>query len=186
MTTPSLTFHKTETFGYSLNGKEIPVPQGFPYSMVMDTYAGTTAKILSGANGSTDRDYNNRSYTKMVNTGWTERSADTISDVLSLWGMTDMNDAYTDKFALSVSYDPSVVVNVGSINQGSVVALSTKDQNGNWVNAVDRNVGGKKKFVLGPWRSAYPLGTYGVDPATHTAWAVVNTAGSGQFAVVQN
>jgi hypothetical protein len=46
-------------------------------------------------------------------------------------------------------------------------------------------VGGGKKFVLGAWKSFYPLGTYGVDPATQTAWAVVNTTGSGQFAVVQ-
>ena len=36
-------------------------------------------------------------------------------------------------------------------------------------------------FVLGPWKAKYGLGTYGIDPASHTAWAVVNYDGS--FAV---
>jgi len=179
-------FVKAETFGYSLNGKEFLVAQGAPYTTVTDSYAGTTATILSGTNGSTLKDYSTRALTKAVDTGWTDRGSDTISDVLSLWGMNDLYAPSTDKFTLSVSYDPAVMVNTDTINQGKVVALSTKDQNGNWVNVVNQNVGGKKKFVLGPWNSAYPLGTYGVDPVTHTAWAVINTTGSGQFAVVQN
>ena len=37
------------------------------------------------------------------------------------------------------------------------------DANGDWVNAVDRNTGGTKKFVAGPWQSSYGLGTYGID-----------------------
>jgi hypothetical protein len=185
-TTPALNFVKAESFGYSLNGKEFLVAQGASYTTVSDTYNNTTSKILSGINGSTVTDFSGRHTTKAVDTGWTDRGSDTISDVLSLWGMNDLYAASTDKFTLSVSYDPTVVVNTDTINQGLVVALSTKDQNGNWVNAVNQNVGGGKKFVLGPWRSAYPLGFYGVDPATHTAWAVINTTGSGQFAVVQN
>jgi len=184
--TPTLTFVKKETWGYSLNGKEFPVVQGASYTTVTDTYASTTAKILSGVNGSTAKDYNSRALTKMVNTGWTDKGADTISDVLSLWGMTDLGATSTDKFALSLSYDPTVAVTADTINQGQVVALSTKDANGNWVNAVTQNVGGVKKFVLGPYRSAYPLGYYGVDPATHTAWAVINNTGSAQFSVVQS
>jgi hypothetical protein len=36
------------------------------------------------------------------------------------------------------------------------------------------NFGGAKKFVLGPWKSDYGLGTYGIDLKTHTAWAVIN------------
>jgi hypothetical protein len=76
------------------------------------------------------------------------------------------------------------VVNRDRINQGFMVALNTKDENGSWVQAVDKNNGGKKKFVLGPWNKVYPLGTYGVDPNTHTAWAVINHA--SQFAVMEN
>jgi hypothetical protein len=185
-TTPALNFAKAETFGYSLNGKEFLVAQGASYTTVNDTYAGTTAKILGGVNGSATTDFNGRHFTKAVDTGWTDRGSDTISDVLSLWGMNDLYATSTDKYTLSVSYDPTVVVNADTINQGLVVALSTKDANGNWVNAVDKNVGGGKKFVLGPWRNAYPLGYYGVDPTTHTAWAVINTTGSVQFAVVQS
>ena len=136
-------------------------------------------------NGSTAATNYGKATVKAVNTGWAPQACDTLSDVLTLWGMADLGAVKTDTFALSVSYNPKLVVNTGTINQGIVVALSTKDQNGNWVNAVNQNVGGEKKFVLGPWRSVYPLGTYGVDPATHTAWAVINTTGSGLFAVVQ-
>jgi hypothetical protein len=59
--------------------------------------------------------------------------------------------------------------------------LAAIDDNGNWINAVDRNYGGSKQFVYGPWDSSYKLGTYGVDPNTHTAWAVINY--TGDFAV---
>jgi DNA repair exonuclease SbcCD nuclease subunit len=183
--TPAFNFVKKETWGYSTNGKEFLVGQGGTYTTVQDTYNATTAKILNGTNGSTKKDYTNRQLTKNVDTGWTTKGTDTISDVLSIWGMTDLGAASTDTFALSVSYDPSVVVNTSSINAGQVVALSTKDVNGNWVNAVDKNAGGRKRFILGAFNKAYPLGTYGVDPVAHTAWAVVNSTGSGQFAVVQ-
>ena len=89
-TTPVLNFVKAETFGYSLNGKEFLVPQGASYTKVMDTYAGTTARILGGINGSTAADFDGRHFTKAVDTGWTDRGCDTISDVFSLWGMADL------------------------------------------------------------------------------------------------
>jgi hypothetical protein len=38
-------------------------------------------------------------------------------------------------------------------------------------------------FVLGPWNASYPLGVYGLDLSTHTAWAVINY--NGEFAVGQ-
>ena len=56
----------------------------------------------------------------------------------------------------------------------------TRDH-GRWVNGVDGNTDGVKRLVHGPWKRAYGLGTFGVDPSTHTAWAVVNHGGS--FAV---
>ena len=59
--------------------------------------------------------------------------------------------------------------------------LAVRNADGNWVNAVDRNTGGTKKFIVGPWSSEYTLGTYGVDTSTSTAWAVINCA--GDFAV---
>jgi len=63
-------------------------------------------------------------------------------------------------------------------------ALATLDDEGNWNNAVDKNIGGTKKFVVGSWKPSYTLGTYGVDPYTHTAWAVINY--EGDFAIVGN
>jgi hypothetical protein len=57
------------------------------------------------------------------------------------------------------------------------LGLVTKDKNGHWVNAVDLNFGGSKKFVFGPYKSTYELGTYGVDSKTGTVWAVINYAG---------
>jgi hypothetical protein len=59
--------------------------------------------------------------------------------------------------------------------------LATRDAGGKWVAAVDGNFGGTKRFVMGPWRAGYGLGTYGVDPKTRTAWAVINH--EGEFAV---
>jgi hypothetical protein len=51
---------------------------------------------------------------------------------------------------------------------------------------VDNNLGdgGEKKFVVGSWKEEYGLGTYGVDPATKTAWAVINY--NGDFAVARD
>ena len=51
------------------------------------------------------------------------------------------------------------------------------------MNAVNRNFGGTKTFVSGPWTSSATLGTYGIDPATGNAWAVVNYA--SDFAIAQ-
>lgn len=209
-------FTKHDTFGYSLNGKEVLIPQGASYALTDTTdkaiangetgYLGTTAAILSGKNGSTGKDFNLRSLTKSVNTGWAPATDELVSDIFTLWGMQDSlatklipsgalatNYSYvvpnltkTDTYALSMTYDPDVVVNIDTINAGHLVALCIKGEDGDWVNAVDQNVGGRKRFILGKWNSAYPLGTYGVDPATHTAWAVINTTGGpSEFAVVQ-
>jgi hypothetical protein len=213
-------FTKHDTFGYSLNGKEVLVAQGGSYALTDDTakavlngepgYKGTTAAILSGKNNSTAKDYNLRPLTKSINTGWVPaaNAAGLASDIFTLWGMQDSlatqltpqaaaptynsysfvdpNLTKTDTYALSMTYDPAIVVNTDTINAGQVVALSTKDAGGNWVNAVDKNVGGRKRFILGKYNSAYPLGTYGVDAAAHTAWAVINTTnGPAEFAVVQ-
>ncbi|HEX2770495.1 MAG TPA: hypothetical protein VHN12_14550, partial [Geobacteraceae bacterium] len=184
--TPPLNFVKAETFGYSLNGKEFLVPQGATYTSVSDAYAGTTAKILSGANGSTAADFDGRHFIKTVDTGWAhvaerkcKKDEETASNILTLWGMADLYAANTDTFTLSLSYDlaKSHPAHLGK----GVFGLATKDDKDNWINAVDKNVGGVKKFVLGPWKPGYKLGTYGVDLRTKTAWAVINY--NAKFAV---
>ena len=65
------------------------------------------------------------------------------------------------------------MVSAGQLRSGTF-GLATRRADGTWVNAVDGNTGGTKRFVAGPWDSGYALGTYGADPATHTAWAVIN------------
>jgi hypothetical protein len=177
--TPALTFSKRETFGYSLNGKEFLVPQGGSYTVVQDSFKGTTAKILGGDNGSITTVYDGRATTKDVNTGWTPKNTRTFlmrdepaSNVLTLWGMTDLGSGQTDVYALSMSYDPYRLFPI-QLARG-LLGLVTRDENGNWVNAVDMNSGGTKKFVFGPWKPGYELGTYGIDLKTHTAWAVIN------------
>ena len=180
------TFTKHESFGYSLNGEEFLVPEGDSYAVVQDRYGRTTARILAGWNGSAGSDYAGRPFTKAVDTGWTPRTVmarrkggDTASDILTLWGMADLGSDRTDVYALSMSYDPATS-HRKHFDKG-LFALATRDADGNWTNAVDQNFGGSKQFVRGPWRPTYGLGTYGFDPRTKTAWAVINY--NGDFAV---
>jgi hypothetical protein len=177
-TTPLLNFVKAETFGYSLNGKEFLVCQNdqtdckdSSYTQVADSYNGTIAKILSGTNGSTAKDYDSRALTKAVDTGWEPKNNDLLdSDILTLWGMYDLYAPSTDVYTLSMTYDPGHSEHLGNGGFG----IATKDDQGNWVNAVSKNVGGTTTFVKGPWNPSYGLGTYGVDASTKTAWAVLN------------
>jgi hypothetical protein len=182
VTAPQLSgkFQKRDSFGYSLNGKEFLVLQGQSYSIVRDSFNNTTAKILSGINQSTATDFNGRSFAKDVATGWSHKECDTNSPVLSLWGMaSSLGSQQTDVYALSMSYDPHHV-NTSELRSG-LFGLAIKDANGKWINAVAKNFGGTEKFVYGPWTASYELGTYGVDPGTHTAWAVINH--SAKFAI---
>jgi hypothetical protein len=182
-TTPTLTYSKRETFGYSLNGSRFIVSQGGSYSVVSGSipagagFYGTSGRILNGTNGSTKRDYNDRAWTKSVNTGWAPRiTGTTLSDVFTLWGMTDLGATNSDTFAVSVSYDPATVTSA-TINAGHPAYLARKNADGGWVKAAS------SRFVLGPYNAKYPLGFYGLDRATNTAWAVVNQ--TGEFAVIQ-
>ncbi len=112
-TTPALSFVKAETFGYSLNGKEFLVCQAgqekcnSSYTQVADTYKGTTAKILSGTNGSKAQDFkqNAHSSRRLTPAGLT-RAANSASNILTLWGMADLNSDRTDVYTLSLSSKP--------------------------------------------------------------------------------
>lgn len=175
-TTPELTFKKVETFGYSLNGKEFLVCQegqekcNSSYTQVADTYNSTTAKILSGTNGSKAQDKAARAFLKTVDTGWTDKGSDVASNIVTLWGMADLGSKQTEDYTLALTDK--------STGRGAL-GLTTKSK-GKWINAVDKNKGGTKKYVAGPWKKGYALGTYGFDAKTHTAWAVINY--NGQFA----
>jgi hypothetical protein len=195
--TPKLEFVKKENFGYSLNGQKFEISQGGSYTVVQDSFGATTAKILDGNNNSTKTDLtpvafadlnnpqtpNNpnddtqvsgpRSFIKFVNTGWVANPTSKTfkSDILSLWGMSELSEILkTDTYALSMTFDLAKMAPIGC----GGISIASLDKSGKWVNAVDLNFGGTKKFVLGPYKAGYGLGTFGVDPKTKTAWAVVN------------
>jgi hypothetical protein len=181
--TPTLNFIKKATWGYSLNGKEFLVggTNGTSYTVVQDGFGKTSAKILSGTYSNKAIDYNGRILTQTVNAGWSPEVQGINSDILTLWGMADLGTGQTDVFTLSLGYD-HYSVNHEELKRG-LFGMVTKDAQGNWVNAVDKNFGGKKKFVYGPWLPGCELGTYGVDPHTKTVWAVTNY--NGDFAVAR-
>ena len=175
-TTPKMTFVKRESFGYGLNGKEFFVSQGHSYKSVVDHFRGTTARILGGVNGSVATDAAGRKLTKDVDTGWSAANRGLDSNVLNLWGLADVGRDRTDTYALSMSFN-------GYMHRHGHGMLAARKANGKWVNAVDLNVGGAKRFVHGPWKAKYGLGTFGIDWRSHTVWAIVDHA--GQFAVTR-
>ena len=172
--TPAFNFIKKATWGYSLNGKEFLVggTNDNSFTVVQDRFGKTSAKILSGTYNNKATDNNGRVLTQTVDIGWSPKTRGINSDILTLWGMADLGTGRTDVFTLSLSYDHSSV-NREKLKR-SLFGVVTKDAQGNWVNAVDKNFGGKKKFMYGRWLSGYELGTYGVDPHTKTVWAVIN------------
>ena len=198
-TAPVLTgnWQKVLSFGYSLNGKEFLVAQGASYTTVSDDtttavanaatygesgYVGTAVQILSGSNGSALKTKDGRKLTKAVNTGWAPAS-NTVSDIVTLWGLTDLAASQTDTIVVSVSFN-AAAYSTATLQSGAVCLGSRDLKSGTWINAVDGNiVGGAKQFVYGPYTSSYGLGSYGIDPTTGTAWAVVNGT-NRDFAVI--
>jgi hypothetical protein len=182
-------FYRRETWGYSLNGKEFVIAQGESYAAVKDQYGGTRAEVLGGTNAATETDRSLRPLVKTVNTGWSAPTSPAASShVLHLWGMgrslalwdgaltgllpAENRDAASDPFVLSLSYFEESAIPTLLGNGG--FGLASRRPDGAWVNAVDLNHGGSKRFVVGPWREGYALGTYGVDPSAKTAWAVLD------------
>lgn len=186
--TPTLSFVKKETFGYALNGKEYVIAQGGSYTGISSTSSltyGTTAKILSGSNLSIATDAAGRKIVKAVDTGWLQGQAvgtGAASDMFSLCGMqAALGSTQTDTYTLSLSYLVTAGTSAAELHGGHF-GLATLDSSGNWAAAVNKNTGGTSTFVAGPWEASYGLGTWGVDIATGTAWAVLNH--NGLFAVV--
>ena len=176
--TPTLNFVKRETFGYGLDGREFLVSPGESYTVVLDkSSTGTTARILSGSNGRNVRDGSNRPCANVVNTAWTAKTMHTASDILTLSGMArNLSSEQTDVYALSMTYSGSPISK--AVLKSGAFALATTDSEGNWVKAAH------ERFVFGPWNASYPLGTYGIDDTTNTAWAVINY--NGVFAAVHH
>jgi hypothetical protein len=194
--TPTFHFVRRESWSYSLNGKEFLIPQQMSYTVVKDRFNGTVARILDGTNNSTARDASlettggeGRRLTKAVDTGWigtdrmngisasmkSNRETGPASNIFMLSGMADPGNEETDVYVLSISYDPALCRQEDL--KSALFGLATKDADGKWVNAVDKDFGGAGKFVEGPWHKGYALGTYGIDPNKKTVWAVINFNG---------
>jgi hypothetical protein len=183
-------FVKVSSIHYSLNGKEKLVAQKGSYVMSDDTTVAETLEtgfkhtgmsILAGANASTSATNYGKALNNNVTTAWKASDSSLSSDILSLNGMArTLGSIYTDQYVISMTYTTGTISDT-LINAGLFGILTRNGQNG-WINAVNKNlVGIPTHFVLGPWNSSYPLGTYGVDTAAHTAWAVLNY--NGDFAV---
>ena len=173
-------FTLRETFGRSLNGEQFVVASGKPYTQVKDRSCdGTEVRILAGNNLSTATDANGILVSKVVSTGWTSRTHGVASDILSLQGLGSLSNAnahQTDTYVLELTHAEGLC-HLAKGKHG----LVAQDSNGEWVNAVELNFGGKAKFVNGGWNSSYPLGYYGVSG--DKAWAVVNF--QGKFAIAK-
>ena len=180
-------FTKKESFGYSLNGHEFVVAPGDSYSSINDAFGTTQFRVLAGKNGSNIADYGSRSMVKAVDTGWTPRQCYgslgrlLASDAVQLWGLANIgwdsvnhvNQSGTSApIVIQLSYDETLV---GSAVAGSfgIVTLSGST----WTNV------GTGTGLVGPYPvgTVPAVGTWGVDPNTHEAWAVVS--GNGPYAV---
>jgi hypothetical protein len=192
--TPQFHFVRKERWSYSLNGKQFLVPQGASYTVVKDRCNGNEAQILDGINASEAKDDTldtaggkGRPLCKAVNTGWLavkpskHGNGNPSSAVFLLGGLVELGGDHTDKFVLSMSYDPKKTPSKAKAS--GRFCLVTRDAAGRWINAVDANTGGSAIFIDGPWKPGYALGTHGIDRKHHTVWAVLNHEGA--FAVEQ-
>lgn len=181
-TTPALDFSWRETFGYGLGGKRFLVGAGQELKAVSDKGPGGTAmRILAGKNGNYAMDLSGRPFGLAISTGW-RGDADAAGEVLALSGLAcELGSRRTDVYVLSLGYDTERVSRSGILS-GALALASLDAKEGRWLRAVERNLGGGREFVMGPWRPGYPLGTHGVDTATRSVWAVLNH--QGQFAAM--
>ena len=94
------------------------------------------------------------------------------SDVVNVAG------SGTDTFTLQLSYNQVLAATVlGGENNAMLFWLDPSD--GTYKPAVAGNTGGTPQFIVGAYDPAtdFVLGYYGVDPTTHTAWAVLDHDG---------
>jgi 3',5'-cyclic AMP phosphodiesterase CpdA len=192
--TPNFNFVKKETWGYSLSPSGVAsfaVLEGQNYTINTPR---TVAKILKA--GRAANDYTGRSFQKPAAAWWADKStvtnANAISDVVTVLGAASAaikenhdsnNNNPNDPIGIQLSFDSSISLSRSDLNQGRMISVNVRDENGNWENAVDVNYGGTKRFVYGPYNAAYPLGTYGIDNVNKVAWAVVNH--DSDFAVIK-
>jgi T5SS/PEP-CTERM-associated repeat protein/autotransporter-associated beta strand protein len=119
----------------------------------------------------------NNSLARTVSMEWRDRTADEINLVGLASNVLDLTlgTGAAPTFVLKMKYDPAATgdtMNLGWLDAG--------DQK--WKLAVAGNIGGAPQRFLGPYDGNLTLGHYGLDPANHEVWAVVNH--QSQFAVL--
>lgn len=186
-------FVKIASESYSLNGKEAIVSQGGSYTTVTDNtsvashmepgFKGTSMAILSGTDGSTQKTNYNKAIQNDVNTGWKAGGPFLSSDILDLSGMSlTLSGPTTDQYALSMTYKSGPFIKSAVLASGKFCLLA-RNSNGQWVNAATLDSTGTPAFVLGAYTPGMAIGSYGINPVTKTAWAVLDY--NGEFAVGQ-
>jgi len=186
-TPPETGWSWREGWGSSLNGASFVVAPGESYTVVTDEFEGTTAAIIDGTNTSELTDYAGRTMSRRLVTGWEPAQAGDASHRLHLDGvhhnialhdeeltgqLPDQDETgQGDRFVLELTGDARPFRADGSYG------VAQRTDSGRWVNAVDRNHSGTKQFTKGAYREGYDVGTYGVDPRTKKAWAVLDHGG---------
>jgi len=104
-----------------------------------------------------------------------------ISDIVNISGTN------SDPYVVQLSYNP------GTITNGVTSPVLAWNNGSGFIAAVLGNTGGTPTEVNGAYNplTDFSVGTYGINPATDTVWAVLNHSGStigdaaGNFAVMQ-
>ena len=160
-------FEIRHRWGWSLRGKQTVLKQNDDLSALNDVYQGTEVKILSGKWKATTKDFYRRELSALASTDW-RSLAGFQSAVWTVWGLEVENGKWD-----TPTYTLSMTVKEGADVSDKTCLMRLED--GHW------RCAGAEPLQNGPWSSTQKLGAQGYDPATKTAWAVVNRG--GDFAV---
>jgi autotransporter-associated beta strand protein len=114
-----------------------------------------------------------------------------LSDIVDISGMAGTGTpGQTDLFVLQMDYTGALFYYAGqedSLRRDGRIFLGYLNSEGQWVNAVEGNIGANTTApsllnVDGPFGGTLVLGSWGVDTGNHTAWAVLDH--NSQFAVL--
>ncbi|MDD2706951.1 MAG: CehA/McbA family metallohydrolase [Verrucomicrobiae bacterium] len=174
-----------KTFGYSLNGGDWLVSpgqslQGLAHAIPPgEGFAGTQCRFLGGVAPDSARTSDKRPCSTLVSVGWAQKKSDEnflCSDVLTVWNTSSQSTPCV----LSMNFPP---LSPSQPRQDGDPVLLARNENGQWINAAAWNDGIPLRQAQGEYesKSGCALGTYGIDKAHHSVWAVINRG--GEFAV---
>ncbi len=141
---------------------------------------GTTVDLLDGTAGSGgDGDLGQN---RDVTVAFADAEAGLASDIVDLDGTSGIG--FSDILVLQLTYDEATAISL--FGSEAAARLGWYDPGtGQWTLAVDGNTGGTALFAGDRAYNAatdFLLGTYGVDTANNTVWAVTNH--NSQFAAI--